>query len=155
MQMYTMHLETLFMLSHLCHLRIPSLADKLCQYILTSYTHVHLWTILMPIKCYVTVTNILIWQLYLFFHIFDHLCILWLKDILPEMTFWMYLCTYIFYFIYLFFYLFKICFKISISATLHGVQWLCTYTTYKNKKKSFSYVKLLIINYIYIIICRY
>ena len=33
----------------------------------------YLYTILMPIKCYVTVTNIFIYQTYLFFHIYDHL----------------------------------------------------------------------------------
>ena len=38
----------------------------LCQYHFKFYTHVYLYTILMPIKSSVTITNIFIWQPYCF-----------------------------------------------------------------------------------------
>ena len=72
-----MHLATLFLFCHQCHLYTPWLADiflspYLCKSILTLYMHVYLYTVLMSL---VIVTNVFIWQPCLFFHIYDHLFI--------------------------------------------------------------------------------
>ena len=67
----------------------------LCQEHLTLDIYECLYTMLMPVMCLVTVTNIFIWQPYFFLHIYDHLYILWLKNILPGITFCVYACIYV------------------------------------------------------------
>ena len=47
----------------------------------------------MSITCWLTVTNIFIWQLYLFFHTYDHLCLPCLKDMLPGIIFCLHVCV--------------------------------------------------------------
>ena len=69
----------------------------------------------MPSKCQVTVTKVFIWKLYLFFLIYYHLCILWLKDILPGLTFCMHVCIFM-------------CTYIHSCSSAHNHPSICTNT---------------------------
>ena len=97
------HLAAIFVFFHINdNVYIPCLAEfcflfYLWQRLLKLYTHVHLYIILIPFKCYVTVTNIFFCQPYCSFtSMITNIC---LKDILLGITICMYVCVCIYIYI--------------------------------------------------------
>ena len=71
-----------------------------------------------------SVRNIFIWQPYLFFHIYDQLCIPCLKAILPGTTVCMYVCMYVCICRHLFIYVCKgTCMPVYMYVSLYV--WAC------------------------------
>ena len=110
-------LVTIF--SHFCHFYIPCLADifllpYLCQLILTWFTHVYLYKILMPIKLIDSYTYFCLVPIFVLSYLWSPMYP-WLKDILPEML----LCVHFFMYIYVCTYI-HLCRSVYIHPSIHA-----------------------------------
>ena len=66
------------------------------------------------------------WAAILFFHIYDHFCILWLKDILPGIIFCIHVCMYVYIYVHIHTFM-QFCLFPSIHAYIYSDLFMSTY----------------------------